>query len=58
MEKPIPVNSSMLKMTESVKTALPNILKAGQWTMSPAGIPTAIMTGQIAANTSSKKRVQ
>lgn len=58
MEKPIPVNSSMLKMTESVKTALPNILKAGQWTMSPAGIPTAIMTGQIAANTSSKKRIR
>ena len=56
MEKTIPVTSSMLKMKESVKTALPDILKAGQWTMSPAGIPTAIMTGQLAANTICKKR--
>ncbi len=58
MEKPIPVTSSMLKMKKSVKTALPDVLKAGQWTMSPAGIPTAIMTGQLAANTICKKRAR
>lgn len=49
MEQPPPVVNSMLKMKDSVKTAIPSILKAGQWTMSPAGIPTAVMTGQIAA---------
>ena len=49
METPAPVVNTMLKMKDSVKTAIPVILKAGQWTMSPAGIPTAIMTGQLAA---------
>ena len=55
MEKPIPVTSSMLKMMEAVKTSLPDVFKAGQWTMSPAGIPTAVMTGQLAARAVSGK---
>lgn len=46
--EPIPVTSDMLSVKNSVKTSLPDILKAGQWSYSPAGIPTSIMTGRLA----------
>ena len=49
-EEPIPLNSSMLNMKDSVKTALPDIYKAGQWAASPAGIPTCILTSKLAAD--------
>lgn len=45
----IPVVTSMFKMNSSVKTALPDVYAAGKWVYSPAGGPTAIMTGRIAA---------
>jgi len=45
----IPVVTSMFKMGSSVKTALPDVYAAGKWVYSPAGGPTAIMTGRIAA---------
>ncbi len=45
----IPVVTSMFKMASSVKTALPDVYAAGKWVYSPAGGPTAIMTGRIAA---------
>jgi len=48
-EGELPIESSMTKMAESVRTSIPNIYKAGQWTFSPAGGPTSIMTGKIAA---------
>jgi phytoene dehydrogenase-like protein len=48
-EKPIPVVHSILKMTKSVKTPIPDILQAGQWVYSPSGIPIAILTGLAAA---------
>jgi len=48
MESEIPINSNFLKMTEAAKTSIPYIFKVGQWTMSPAGTPTAIMTGNLA----------
>lgn len=48
MEKQVPINANLLKMKESAKTSIPYVLKAGQWTMSPAGVPTAILTGNIA----------
>lgn len=56
METPSPVTSSMLQMTKAVQTSLPDVFKAGQWTMSPAGIPTAVMTGQLAAAAIKTKR--
>jgi len=48
-EGKIPVVTSMFKMASSVKTALPDVYIAGKWAFSPAGGPTAIMTGRIAA---------
>ena len=48
-ESEIPVVTSMFRMADSVKTALPDVYAAGKWVYSPAGGPTAIMTGRIAA---------
>ena len=48
-EEEIPVVTSMFHMADSVKTALPGVYAAGKWVYSPAGGPTAIMTGRIAA---------
>ena len=48
-EEEIPVVTSMFRMADSVKTALPGVYAAGKWVYSPAGGPTAIMTGRIAA---------
>jgi len=48
-EEEVPVVTSMFRMADSVKTALPDVYAAGKWVYSPAGGPTAIMTGRIAA---------
>ncbi|MBP7096637.1 MAG: NAD(P)/FAD-dependent oxidoreductase [Spirochaetia bacterium] len=48
-EEEVPVTTSMFRMADSVKTALPDVYAAGKWVYSPAGGPTAIMTGRIAA---------
>lgn len=48
-EGKIPVVTSMINMAASVKTELPDVYAAGKWVYSPAGGPTAIMTGRIAA---------
>jgi len=48
-EGTIPVVTSMFRMADSAKTALPDVYAAGKWVYSPAGGPTAIMTGRIAA---------
>ena len=48
-EHEIPAVTSMFRMGDSVKTALPEVYAAGKWVYSPAGGPTAIMTGRIAA---------
>lgn len=49
-EQPMPIDSSMLNMKNSVRTALPNVLKIGQWAASPAGVPTCILTAKLAAD--------
>ncbi len=46
----IPVRGSFLRMIEAPKTSIPDVLKVGQWTMSPAGTPTAVLTGNLAIN--------
>ncbi|MGD9909868.1 MAG: phytoene desaturase family protein [Candidatus Izemoplasmatales bacterium] len=43
------------KVAKSVLTGLTNIVQAGQWAYSPAGIPTAVMTGKLAADRVLKK---
>jgi protoporphyrinogen oxidase len=40
----------MLNMKKAMLTGFPDIYKAGQWTASPAGLPTCIMTAKMAAD--------
>ena len=47
---PIPVINQMFKSGRSVKTPIPSILQAGQWSYSPAGVPMSILTGKLAAD--------
>lgn len=49
-ENAIPVTNSLLRVNDSIKTTFPHVLKAGQWSYSPNGVPTAIMTGRLAAD--------
>ncbi len=47
----MPAISKMSQIAKSVKTPIPNIWQAGQWTYSPSGFPIAILTGKLAADT-------
>jgi len=49
--KPIPAESRIPKIMNAVKTPIPGVVQAGQWTYSPAGLPISILTGKIAADT-------
>ena len=53
-EREVPVVSNLQKITKSVKTPVPDIYQADQWAFSPAGVPTAIITGWYAADTINK----
>jgi phytoene dehydrogenase-like protein len=46
----VPVVNQMLKVNDSVKTILPSVFQAGQWTYSPSGFPMSIVTGKLAAD--------
>jgi len=49
-EQSVPIDSSILNMKNSVRTAFPDVMKVGQWAASPAGIPTCILTAKLAAD--------
>ncbi len=51
----MPSESRMLKIANSVKTLVPDIYQAGQWTYSPSGFPISILTGKMAADAVGKK---
>ncbi len=46
----IPVIHKLTKMFSSMKTPLPRICQAGQWSYSPSGLPIAVLTGKLAAD--------
>lgn len=46
----VPSVNQMLKVNDSVKTILPSVFQAGQWTYSPSGFPMSIVTGKLAAD--------
>ncbi len=46
----LPAVNQMLKVNDSVKTILPAVFQAGQWTYSPSGFPMSIVTGKLAAD--------
>ncbi len=47
---PIPAESRIPKILNAIRTPIPGILQAGQWTYSPAGLPISILTGKLAAD--------
>ncbi len=53
--KKIPAVYKFPKIAKSVKTPIPDVFQAGQWTFSPSGLPIAILTGKLAANAVEKK---
>lgn len=55
-EAPIPVIKQMQKVNKSVETPIPNIFQVGQWAYNPAGTPTCIITGKLAADRITKKK--
>ncbi len=48
--QPIPAESRLVKIANSVNTPLPDVLQAGQWTYSPSGLPISLITGKLAAD--------
>jgi len=49
-EEPVPVVNRIASAPRAVTTPIPNVLQAGQWTYSPAGVPMCILTGKLAAD--------
>ncbi len=47
---PVPAESRIPKIMNAVKTPVPGIFQAGQWTYSPSGLPISLLTGKIAAD--------
>jgi phytoene dehydrogenase-like protein len=48
--RPMPAESRLPKILNAIRTPIPGILQAGQWTYSPAGMPISILTGKLAAD--------
>jgi phytoene dehydrogenase-like protein len=48
--RPLPAESRIPKILNAIRTPVPGILQAGQWTYSPAGLPISILTGKLAAD--------
>jgi phytoene dehydrogenase-like protein len=55
-EKPVPVMNKIQHSGRSVLTPIPNIMQAGQWAYSPAGVPMSILTGKLAVDKILKKK--
>jgi len=47
---PMPAENRLHKIMNAIKTPVPGILQAGQWTYSPAGLPISLITGKLAAD--------
>jgi phytoene dehydrogenase-like protein len=47
---PIPAESRIPRILNAIKTPLPGVYQAGQWTYSPSGFPISILTGKLAAD--------
>ena len=48
--QPVPAESRLPRIMNAVKTPIPGVYQAGQWTYSPSGLPIALLTGKIAAD--------
>lgn len=54
--EPVPAIHKIQQSGKAVKTPLPSVYQAGQWTYSPAGVPMSVLTGKLAANSILKKK--
>ena len=48
--QPIPAESRLPKIMNAIRTPVPGVYQAGQWTYSPSGLPISIITGKLAAD--------
>jgi phytoene dehydrogenase-like protein len=51
----VPAVSSMKKIAHSLRTPVPDVFQAGQWTFSPSGLPISILTGKLASDQALKE---
>lgn len=47
---PMPAESRLPRLLNALRTPLPNVFQAGQWTYSPSGLPISLITGKMAAD--------
>lgn len=47
---PVPAVTKMSKIADTIKTPVPDVYQAGQWTFAPSGLPIAVLTGKLAAD--------
>jgi phytoene dehydrogenase-like protein len=53
--RPMPAESRLPRIMNAIRTPVPGIYQAGQWTYSPSGLPVSIITGKLAADRVSKE---
>jgi len=46
----MPAESRLPRIMNAVKTPIPDVWQAGQWTYSPSGLPVSLITGKLAAD--------
>ncbi len=46
----MPAENRLPRVLNSIRTPIPGILQAGQWTFSPSGFPISILTGKLASD--------
>lgn len=54
----IPVVHKLFKIAKSIHTPFPFIYQSSQWSFSPSGFPTSIVTAKIAANAINKLKIK
>jgi phytoene dehydrogenase-like protein len=53
--QPMPAENRLPKIMNAIKTPVPGVYQAGQWTYSPSGLPISLLTGKLAADRVSKE---
>ena len=48
--RPMPAVNRLPRIMNAIKTPVPGVFQAGQWTYSPSGLPISILTGKLAAD--------
>lgn len=51
----IPAVHEFSKIQKSIRHPIPDVWQCGQWTFSPAGVPTCLLSGKLAADAVKKK---